>query len=176
MSISILWVIWTIGVVMFCSGVTPLWKKRMWFEESYGLVTVTVGFFYCSYASTFLDPHALNPFCNVVFKIPCIPTFFFPNWEYSFTLMWVTLKLVGGIHQPSALMEFEIQFYPVCGLVVAHSCPHCCTPWCRSVLRMRGPPSLTAKCLFHKDKCHSETGELVINSKSCVWQTVNTWI
>lgn len=43
---------------------------------------------------------------------------------------------------------------------------HLYTVWCRSVLRMRGPPSVTAKWPFHKDKCHSEKKELVINSKS----------
>lgn len=37
--------------------------------------------------------------------------------------MWVPLKLAGGTHLPSALMEFEIQFYPVCGLVVPHTRP-----------------------------------------------------
>ena len=51
---------------------------------------------------------------------------------------------------------------------------HLRTPRCRSVLRMRGPPSVTAKWPFHKDKCHWEKRELEIDSKSCLWQRLST--
>lgn len=103
-----------------------------------------------------------------------------PRW-YK-TLLWVPMR-TNVLHHLRAMHSSAVAtdgiWKPVLSCVWPRRGPlHLCTLLVPVSLENEGPstPSQTAKWLFHKDKCHSETTDLVIDSKSCVWQTVNTWI